>query len=141
MNGDELVMPIWLMAALAVLVGAEFGIRLISRRPMRLGVYRFRNVPLAAAGALVWVHIGPGPSTLRMLTAGSSLALFALSQWWFASGGGPVAMYRRALRRNAQVLPPKERAPGVVAWLVVALTVASVALLTATATQCSLFRP
>lgn len=138
MNGDGVIMPTWLIAAIAALVAGDIGVRLISRRRPRLRPARFRSAPLAAAGALIWAMLGPGPTALRVLTAASGFALTAACEWWFGTGGGPVAMYRRALRRNLAALPQQERCFGVVAWLVLVLTIASIGLFAASAAHCPL---
>ena len=134
-------MPMWLMVAAAVLVGAHIAVHLIWRRSTRFRARRLRRLPLAAAAALLWMAIGPGPSLLRALTAASGVTLMAVFDWWFGTGREAIAAYRRALRRNAQVLPAADRAPGVVVWLVLALVIATVGLLAANAAQWPLFRP
>ena len=127
------MIPTWLLAAIGALFAGDLILRFLRRRSTGAWPRRFRGAPLEAAAALAWVGLGPGAVALRIATAASSLALITLSECWLRGSGGTVALYRLALRRSAPA--PEQRYAGLLGWLVLLLTFATIVLLAIIATQ------
>ena len=131
------MIPTWLVVAIGALVGGDLVFRFLRRRSTGAWLRRFRGAPLEAAAALAWIGMGPGTVALRIATAGSSLALITLAQCWLRGNGDAVAvaLYRSALRRSTGAPVPGPRRSGLLGWLVLLLTFATLTLLAIIATQ------
>ena len=129
-----------LLAALGVAVVVALVIWPLARVLDRPWARLARHIPIVLVVGALWVCLGPGSQTLRLLMAALLVVHLCLHESWAHGLVDSVAAYRWALRRNAAVLPPRDRAFGCKEWLLVCLTLAGAALLSLSLAQCWLHR-